>query len=98
MPAMTTRDGSPFTPQYLEAIDIETCIGCGRCYKVCRQGVLDLRAVDEDDAFVDPDDGDVERMVMTVAKKGACIGCRACNSVCTKNCQSFVDAELALAA
>ena len=31
----TTRDGTPWEPAYLTAIDGERCIGCGRCYKVC---------------------------------------------------------------
>jgi ferredoxin len=33
-----TRDGTPWEPMFLEAIDPESCIGCGRCFKVCAQG------------------------------------------------------------
>ena len=29
----STRDGTPWEPSYLVAIDGEKCIGCGRCYQ-----------------------------------------------------------------
>ncbi|MDA8098945.1 MAG: 4Fe-4S binding protein, partial [Nitrospiraceae bacterium] len=31
----TTRGGKSWTPRFVDAIDQEKCIGCGRCYKVC---------------------------------------------------------------
>jgi len=34
------RDKSEYTPQFIKSIDEETCIGCGRCYKVCVHDVL----------------------------------------------------------
>ena len=36
------KNGQNYTPQYLEALASTNCIGCGRCYKVCGQGVLNL--------------------------------------------------------
>ncbi|MEF2070892.1 ferredoxin III, nif-specific [Consotaella aegiceratis] len=90
-----TRDGTPFTPTYLEGIDTVKCIGCGRCFKVCGQEVMTLRGVDEDGEFVDiedEDDDEFERKVMVVANAGACIGCGACARVCTKGCQSHAAA------
>lgn len=78
-----TRDGTAWVPLYLDEIDHEKCIGCGRCYKVCGHGVLALKAVSEDGEIVDADDGDAEKMVMTIADKGKCIGCNACAMVCT---------------
>ena len=85
-----TRDGTAWTPQYLDAIDDELCIGCGRCYKVCTQGVLKLTGIDEDGNPCDPfnDDVEVERKVMTVEKPGACIGCSSCATVCGTNAQT----------
>jgi Nif-specific ferredoxin III len=87
-----TRDGSPWTPKFIEAIDHEKCIGCGRCFKVCGRGVLELKGISEDHELVDADDGEVERMVMTIANAGACIGCNACATVCGKSAQTHVTA------
>jgi Nif-specific ferredoxin III len=101
MGAITTRDGSPYTPMYLTDINAETCIGCGRCFKVCPQSVMALYGVDEDGqilgAVTDDDDddfdGDLNRKIMKVDQPGACIGCNACSRVCPKNCQTHLPAE-----
>ena len=90
-----TRGGSPWTPDYLMSIDDKTCIGCGRCYKVCSQRVLELRGLDEDGEFVslDPDeDNEYEKVVMTVAHGENCIGCQACAKMCTKKCYTHAPA------
>lgn len=87
----TTQDGSAWTPKYLTAIDHESCIGCGRCFKVCTQGVLMLQGLNEDGEFVDPfddDEGEVERKVVVIAKGGSCIGCEACATVCGTKSQT----------
>ena len=84
-----TRDGRSWQPDYLQAIDPETCIGCGRCFKVCGRGVMTLMGLDADKQLVDLDDDDeVERKVMAMADAGACVGCGACARVCPTNCQS----------
>lgn len=96
-----TRDGSPYTPLYLTDISAETCIGCGRCFKVCPQGVMALYGVDEDGqilgAVTDDDDddfdGELNRKIMKVENPGACIGCNACARVCPKNCQTHMSAD-----
>lgn len=96
-----TRDGSPYTPLYLTDINAETCIGCGRCFKVCPQGVMSLYGVDDEGeslgvVTVDDDDdfdGELNRKVMKVQHPGACIGCNACARVCPKNCQTHVPAD-----
>lgn len=88
-----TRDGRAYTPEFLESIDAETCIGCGRCFKVCGRDVMQLKGVDEDGAIVELDDEDedeLERMIMVVADPGACVGCGACARVCAKGCQTHV--------
>ncbi len=91
----TTRDGTPWEPAYLTAIDGERCIGCGRCYKVGARGVLMLMGVNEDDELVacnDDEDEEFERKVMVLDQPGNCIGCGACARVCPKNCQTHVGA------
>jgi Nif-specific ferredoxin III len=96
----TTRDGTPWEPAYLIAIDGERCIGCGRCYKVCAREVMRLMGVNEDDELIacnDDDDEEFERKVMVLDRAGNCIGCGACARVCPKNCQTHVGAS-ALAA
>jgi Nif-specific ferredoxin III len=77
-------------PQFIQAIDLAKCIGCGRCFKVCGRNVLSLRALDEGGEFIDDDDedGEFERKVMTIARAENCIGCEACARVCPKNCQT----------
>jgi len=54
----STRDGSPWEPTYLVAINGDTCIGCGRCYKVCSRDVMHLMGVNEDGEFVPRSAGD----------------------------------------
>ncbi len=88
-----TRDGREWTPQYLLRIDGATCIGCGRCFKVCGRNVMTLKGIAEDGELVDLDDDDeIERKVMAMADSGACIGCGACARVCPTNCQTHGNA------
>ena len=100
MPEIHTlrRDGTPWQPMFAEAIDGETCIGCGRCYKVCTHGVLAMVGMTEDDEQVAADDDEVERLVMTIADKGHCIGCAACRQVCGSKAITLIPAAQALAA
>jgi Nif-specific ferredoxin III len=85
----TTRDGRNWDPAYLLAIDPATCIGCGRCYKVCSHSVMTLKGINDEGEYVDDeDDDDIERKVMALVDAGACIGCGACAKVCPANCQS----------
>jgi len=85
-----TRSGAEWTPNFLDAIDYEACIGCGRCYKVCGRGVL---APIERPYEVDDDEDEDEELVttvMSVADPGACIGCEACGKVCAKKAHSYI--------
>jgi Nif-specific ferredoxin III len=85
-----TRDGRTWTPSFLLSISSDTCIGCGRCHKVCGRNVMSLMGLDEDHNLVglDDEDAEIERKVMVVSDPGACIGCSACSRVCPKDCQT----------
>lgn len=88
-----TRGGAEWVPEFITALNPETCIGCGRCYKVCPRDVFELvdRAdvldVDEDDEDYDDDD---ELKVMAIKDALDCIGCTSCAKVCPKNCHTHV--------
>ena len=84
-----TRGGIPWTPAFVVDLRQATCIGCGRCYKVCPRDVFEL--VDRDDLDLEEiDDGDDDDTSMVMSLKNAldCIGCQACSRVCPKKCLS----------
>ncbi|MEK6813914.1 MAG: ferredoxin III, nif-specific [Nitrospirota bacterium] len=86
-----TRGGRAWTPRFVQAIDREKCIGCGRCFKVCGRDVLVLMGVDEDGELVAleaGEDEEIEKKVMAVARAEDCIGCEACARICPKKCHS----------
>ena len=81
-----TLGGAVWIPEFVTEINQETCIGCGRCYKVCPRDVLDLVEKDLDEL----DDGDDNNSsVMTLKDAKDCIGCGACNRVCPKKCYTY---------
>lgn len=87
---LPTRDGREWAPSYLESIDYELCLGCGRCYKVCAQAVMAPidRPFEEN---LDDDEDDIWGAVMSVADAGNCIGCMACAKVCAKKAHSHIE-------
>jgi Nif-specific ferredoxin III len=90
---ITLPSGIEWTPTFVESIDRDKCVGCGRCFKVCVRQVLELRGVDEDGELV-TDDDEYERMVMTIAHQERCIGCQACAQVCAKKCYMHAPATV----
>lgn len=93
-----TRGGDEWVPQFVVDLNQSTCIGCGRCYKVCPRDVFQLVErgtsddIDEDDDFYDDDD---EMMVMSISNEMDCIGCMSCSRVCPKDCHTHKTVEAA---
>ncbi|MDP2832189.1 MAG: ferredoxin III, nif-specific [Pseudomonadota bacterium] len=81
-----TRGGTPYTPTFIVALDQKTCIGCGRCYKVCPRDVFELEARDEDEMDEDLDEDQMS--VMSLKNLLDCIGCGSCARVCPKGCHT----------
>jgi Nif-specific ferredoxin III len=87
-----TRGGATWEPQFVIDLNQTTCIGCGRCYKVCPRDVFELierSELDLDDMEMDDDDEDDDNMmVMAIANAMDCIGCQSCSKVCPKKCHT----------
>lgn len=79
-----TFGGTPWTPEYVKVLDPESCIGCGRCYKVCPRDVLTFIDSDEEE---DEDISAAAKMV--IQNPDDCIGCGACGRMCPKKSFSF---------
>lgn len=89
---ITLPSGVTWTPTFVASLDDQKCIGCGRCFKVCPRGVLELVGLTEDGeriaVNIDDDDEEYEKKVMTIAHQELCIGCTACSKICPKKCYS----------
>ncbi|MGF1480520.1 MAG: ferredoxin III, nif-specific [Cyanophyceae cyanobacterium] len=84
-----TQGGLAWEPKFITEINQETCLGCGRCFKVCGRNVLGLKPMNEFGEFIDEDDDDdIERQVMTIVDASKCIGCEACARICPKKCHT----------
>ena len=96
--SVTLPSGASWIPTFVASLDDKKCIGCGRCFKVCPRGVLELVGLTEDGERIcfDPDDDDddeeYEKKVMTLAHQELCIGCTACAKICPKKCYTHASA------
>ena len=81
-----TRGGSLYTPTFITDLNQKTCIGCGRCYKVCPRDVFELVERDEDE--IDDDMDDDQMSVMSLKNMLDCIGCGSCARVCPIGCHT----------
>ena len=77
-----TKGGGDWTPTFIEAIDPEKCIGCGRSYKVCSRSVLGPEDLEDEET-------ESVRMIMTIVDDSKCIGCASCGVTCAKKAFSF---------
>ncbi len=95
--SVTMPSGKTWEPHFVQNINEDTCIGCGRCFKVCPRGVLELVGLNEDGDRVSIDDEDedeeYEKKVMTIAHQELCIGCTACSKICPKKCYTHAPAS-----
>jgi len=92
--SVTLPSGRHWTPNFIQHIDQEQCIGCGRCFKTCGQGVLTLMGRTDGGTLVllDDDDDDYEKKVMSIAHPERCVGCESCSRNCSKKCISHAPA------
>ena len=92
--AVVMPDGRRWVPRFVQALNRDKCIGCGRCFRVCGRDVLQLIGVSDEGELIplgvgpddDDDDGEYEKKVMTIAKQHNCVGCEACAKICPKKC------------
>ncbi|MEO5661172.1 MAG: ferredoxin III, nif-specific [Polaromonas sp.] len=96
---LTMPSGAAWTPRFISALDQEKCIGCGRCFKVCSRGVLELVGLNADGEYIrvdedDDEDDEYEKKVMTIAHQALCIGCTACAKICPKKCYTHAPAQI----
>ena len=82
-----TYGGANWTPTFIQAIDEEKCIGCGRCFKSCSRKVLGPMDLEDEES-------ESIRMVMSIVNQDNCIGCAGCGVGCPKKCFSFKPKEV----
>ena len=89
--SVSLPSGKVWVPTFVQQINEASCIGCGRCFKVCPRGVLAMVGLNEDGERVavgqdEDEDEEYEKKVMTIAHGELCIGCTACAKICPKKC------------
>ena len=77
-----TKGKTEWTPTFIDSIDAEKCIGCGRCYKACSRNVLGPEDLEDEES-------ESTRMVMSIVNSDNCVGCVGCGVTCSKKAFSF---------
>jgi len=98
---VTLPSGKVWSPQFVEYINQESCIGCGRCFKVCGREVLEMVGINEDGDIVklsEDEDDEYDKKVMSIANRDNCVGCEACAKICPKKCYTHDAVDLEQAA
>ena len=97
---VTLPSGASWTPAFVQAVNEQKCIGCGRCFRICPRGVLELVGLNEEgervalDVDADDEEEEYEKKVMTIARQALCIGCTACSRICPKKCYTHAAASI----
>ncbi|MCX8049180.1 MAG: ferredoxin III, nif-specific [Methylohalobius sp.] len=89
--SVTLPSGRVWIPKFVQAIDQNKCIGCGRCFKVCGRDVLAMIGLDEEGLPVEEGE-DYEKQVMAIVHPENCVGCEACAKICPKKCYTHAPA------
>ena len=63
------QDGAPWTPMYVQRVDPDRCIGCGKCLQVCMGSCYEMVEID----------GEKKARVVNA---GNCMGDCHCHKVC----------------
>lgn len=67
-----TKAGKKWTPFFIEYVDTDRCLGCGRCVEVCSRGVYEAREIDG-------------KKIVVPVNAGNCVGDGSCHMVCKTN-------------
>lgn len=79
MAVAVTKSGDEWIQRFIVDLDQDECMGCARCYKACPADVFEPY-------FIEDNEDDDPRTVMSIANDGDCRGCGTCEKVCPKNC------------
>ncbi len=67
-----TKAGEKWTPFFIEYVDPEKCLGCGKCVKVCSRGVYEMREANGQNIAVP-------------VNAGNCVGDGSCHMACQQS-------------
>ena len=74
------KNGTEWVQLFVSELNESECMACGRCFKACPSGVMELDYREDDE--------ENEIGFMKIVRDELCIGCQVCSKVCPKNCFS----------